>query len=169
MRRAGGARSPRQHNPQGEHHRPQNTPPINPPPTFTQGGTPPLNTNPERSRGWLANKLLADGQEPDPRFTLANERTFLAWIRTSLALLASGIAIDMFTAEIFSAGTRRLLAVALICLALLLSLPAFVRWLNVERAMRQKRPLPFPLIAPALSIGVSLVMVVFAYAVFFHA
>lgn len=57
----------------------------------------------------------------------------------------------------------------LISLALLLSLPAFVRWLNVERAMRQKRPLPFPLIAPALSIGVSLVMAFFAYAVFFHA
>ncbi len=84
-------------------------------------------------------------------------------------MLASGIAVDMFTAEIFSAGTRRLLAVALISLALLLSLPAFVRWLNVERAMRQKRPLPFPLIAPALSIGVSLVMAFFAYAVFFHA
>jgi uncharacterized membrane protein YidH (DUF202 family) len=28
------------------------------------------------------------GREPDHRFTLANERTFLAWMRTSLALLA---------------------------------------------------------------------------------
>lgn len=128
-----------------------------------------MTDNTDPSRGWLANKLLADGQEPDPRFTLANERTFLAWIRTSLALLASGIAVDMFTAEIFSSGTRRVLAVSLIVLALLLSLPAFIRWLNVERAMRQRRPLPFPLIAPALSIGVSLVMVVFAWAVFFHA
>lgn len=122
----------------------------------------------DSARGWLASKLLSDGQEPDPRFTLANERTFLAWIRTALALLASGIAVDMFTAEIFSADTRRLLAVALITLALLLSLPAFARWLNVERAMRLKRPLPFPLIAPALSLGVSVVMAVFAFAVFLH-
>jgi uncharacterized membrane protein YidH (DUF202 family) len=34
-----------------------------------------------------------DEQEPDYRFTLANERTFLAWIRTALALIAGGIAV----------------------------------------------------------------------------
>jgi len=33
------------------------------------------------------------GEEPDPRFTLADERAFLAWMRTSLALLAAGRAI----------------------------------------------------------------------------
>ena len=44
-------------------------------------------------RSRLAERLLGGGQEPDPRFTLANERTFLAWIRTALALLASGIAV----------------------------------------------------------------------------
>ena len=33
------------------------------------------------------------GDEPDPRFTLANERTFLAWVRTSLAMLAGGVAL----------------------------------------------------------------------------
>jgi putative membrane protein len=32
-----------------------------------------------------------EGTEPDYRFTLANERTFLAWIRTALALLAGGV------------------------------------------------------------------------------
>ena len=40
----------------------------------------------------LSQSLLG-GEEPDPRFTLANERTFLAWIRTSLAFLAGGIAV----------------------------------------------------------------------------
>jgi len=38
------------------------------------------------------------GDEPDARFSLANERTFLAWIRTSLALLAGSIAVEAFTA-----------------------------------------------------------------------
>lgn len=33
------------------------------------------------------------GTEPDYRFTLANERTFLAWIRTALALIAGGVAV----------------------------------------------------------------------------
>ena len=32
------------------------------------------------------------GTEPDPRFSLANERTFLAWFRTGITLLALGIA-----------------------------------------------------------------------------
>jgi hypothetical protein len=34
-----------------------------------------------------------DEQEPDYRFTFANERTFLAWIRTALALIAGGVAV----------------------------------------------------------------------------
>lgn len=33
------------------------------------------------------------GDEPDPRFSLANERTFLAWTRTSLAMLAGSVAL----------------------------------------------------------------------------
>lgn len=28
---------------------------------------------------------------PDPRFSLANERTVLAWLRTSLAFVAAGL------------------------------------------------------------------------------
>ena len=39
------------------------------------------------------HRLLAGGDEPDPRFTLANERTFLAWVRTALALLAGMVAL----------------------------------------------------------------------------
>ena len=38
--------------------------------------------------------VYRDGSEPDPRFSLANERTFLAWIRTSLALFAAGVALE---------------------------------------------------------------------------
>ncbi|WP_461636477.1 YidH family protein, partial [Glutamicibacter soli] len=47
----------------------------------------------QNDRSKLARTLLPEGSEPDPRFTLANERTFLAWIRTSLAFLAGGIAL----------------------------------------------------------------------------
>ena len=34
-----------------------------------------------------------DGTEPDPRFTFANERTFLAWSRTALALVVAGLGV----------------------------------------------------------------------------
>ena len=39
------------------------------------------------TRWWVS---ADDGEEPDYRFTLANERTFLAWVRTALGLLAGG-------------------------------------------------------------------------------
>ena len=41
-----------------------------------------------------AQRLRSTGSEPDPRITFANERTFLAWIRTSLALIAAGVALE---------------------------------------------------------------------------
>lgn len=103
------------------------------------------------SRGKVAQRLLPGGEEPDPRFTLANERTFLAWIRTSLALLAGGIAIEAFTGDLFLEPLRKGLAILLLLLGMLLSSGAAVRWLRVERSMRNKAPLPLPLIVPLLA------------------
>lgn len=104
-------------------------------------------------RGRLAARMLRGGTEPDPRFTLANERTFLAWIRTSLALLAGGIAVEAFTADLFVPAVRKAVALLLLVLALVLGSGAFFRWLRVERAMRSGTPLPLPVLAPILAIG----------------
>jgi putative membrane protein len=112
--------------------------------------TPPSGPLPP-SRGKIAERLLPGGTEPDPRFTLANERTFLAWIRTSLALLAGGIAIEAFTADVFLEPVRKGLAVLLLLLGMLLSGGAAVRWIRVERSMRNRTPLPLPLIVPLLA------------------
>lgn len=101
----------------------------------------------------LNRLLLGQGQEPDPRFTLANERTFLAWIRTALALLASGIAVEAFASGLFSPGVKRLLVVGLLSLSLIVSLSAFWRWMGVERALRQQAALPVSLLMPLLSLG----------------
>jgi putative membrane protein len=98
-------------------------------------------------------RLLEGGQEPDPRFTLANERTFLAWIRTALALMAAGIAVEAFTGEVFDPGARKALAILLLGLGLILSASAGLRWLHVERAMRHGKPLPLPILVPLLAIG----------------
>ncbi len=117
---------------------------------MTNSQVPPSRSAPP-SRGKIAERLLPGGEEPDPRFTLANERTFLAWIRTSLALLAGGIAVEAFTAELFLEPARKALAVTLLLLGMLLSAGSAVRWLRVERSMRHKAPLPLPLIVPVLA------------------
>jgi putative membrane protein len=107
---------------------------------------------PPKRRG-LTDILLGPGESPDPRFTLANERTFLAWIRTSLALLGGGIAIEALTAQVFEARLRMVMAVSLLILSLMVSAGACVRWLRVERALRQRRALPLPALAPSLAMG----------------
>ena len=116
--------------------------------------TPPPPSGPDsRRRSRFAEKLLPGGTEPDPRFTLANERTFLAWIRTSLALLAGGIAVEAFTTDVFPEPIRRGLSVLLLLLGMLLSAGSAVRWLRVEASLRSNRPLPLPLIGPLLAAG----------------
>ena len=120
-------------------------PTTQPPPSEPE----PPSTPPPRGR--IAERLLPGGTEPDPRFTLANERTFLAWIRTALALLAGGIAIEAFTSDLFLEPVRKSLAVLLLLLGMLLSAGAAVRWIRVERSMRNKIPLPLPLIVPLLA------------------
>ena len=108
---------------------------------------------PDSERSRLAKWLLPTGTEPDPRFTLANERTFLAWIRTSLAFLAGGIALEAFTAEAFTSPLRTVLAVLVIGIGLLIAAGAGFRWIRVERSMRTGKPLPIPAIVPLLGFG----------------
>lgn len=104
-------------------------------------------------RGWLTEHLLPGGTEPDPRFTLANERTFLAWIRTSLAFLAGGIALEAFAGDVFPEPLRRGVAAFVIAIGLLISMGAAVRWWRTENRMRKGRPLSLPLIVPLLGLG----------------
>ncbi|MEP9363909.1 DUF202 domain-containing protein [Nocardioides sp. CN2-186] len=81
------------------------------------------------------------GDEPDPRFSLANERTFLAWVRTALAMLAGGVALHALGLP-ESQWLRTTLAVLLVLFGGLTTALALVRWARVERAMRTHQPLP---------------------------
>lgn len=119
-------------------------------------------TEPTDQRDWWARRLLPGGEEPDPRFSLANERTFLAWIRTAMALLAGGIAIEAFAIDIFEPAVRKGISLLLLVLGMFVSGGAFMRWLGVERAMRHSRPLPMPLIAPVLGLGAAVSAIVLA-------
>ena len=106
-------------------------------------------------RGWLTRTVLPGGTEPDPRFTLANERTFLAWTRTALAFLAGGIALAALPLPDMPDEIKNVLAIVLLLIGTLLAVGAAVRWLRVERAMRHDRPLPLPLIVPIMAVVAS--------------
>ena len=81
------------------------------------------------------------GTEPDPRFSLANERTFIAWVRTGLALLAGSAAVDALELPLADAVETALAAVLALA-ALVTSTVAWRSWALTERAMREGRPLP---------------------------
>lgn len=96
------------------------------------------------------------GAEPDPRFTLANERTFLAWIRTALALIAGGVAIDAVALPL-PTWVRVATSIVLLVLGLAVPILAWVNWAASERAMRLGKPLPGSIVTLPLAIGVLVV------------
>jgi len=100
-------------------------------------------------------RVYAHGQEPDPRFSLANERTFLAWVRTSLALLAAGVALEALALPV-DAELRLASATVFVVLGLLAAAQAWLGWARAEVAMRRGRPLPAPSLAPVVAGGVVL-------------
>ena len=91
-------------------------------------------------RGW-PSWVYGVGTRPDHRFSLANERTFLAWVRTSLAMLAGGVALDAVSLD-GPRGLQTALAVTLVVLGLLGAAASWLRWAATERAMRLHAPLP---------------------------
>ncbi|WP_051060937.1 YidH family protein [Nocardiopsis gilva] len=101
----------------------------------------------------------AEGEEPDYRFTLANERTFLAWIRTSLALVAGAVAVLHLVPLDWRAELKLVVGLALTALAVIITIYAPVRWVRVQRAMRLGRPLPMSALPVITTIGIAIVCV----------
>jgi putative membrane protein len=76
----------------------------------------------------------------DYRFLLANERTFLAWMRTSLGLIAGGVALEQFV-RIDNGEGLVAIAIAIILAGALVAVIGTVRWSRTDLAMRSGRPL----------------------------
>ena len=84
-----------------------------------------------------------DGTEPDARFTYANERTFLAWNRTALALVVAGLAVVQLLPPFPGVPWgRHVIAIPLIVLGAVISVASFREWRRNQRAMRRREPLP---------------------------
>ncbi len=113
-----------------------------------------MNADPE------GNAPETDEVEPDVRFTYANERTFLAWNRTALALIATGIAATQLLPEFHLSGGRKILGLPMIGLGALVALTSFTHWKANQRAMRRGQPLPRSPMPLVLSIGIGLVAVI---------
>jgi putative membrane protein len=102
--------------------------------------------------GWVYDT----GDEPDYRFSFANERTFLAWVRTGLALIAGGVALDSFDVGLSAAASRACAAVLLLLGALAAS-SSWFRWARSERAIRRGDPLPATWSTALLAVGTMVV------------
>lgn len=102
----------------------------------------------------------AGEEEPDYRFTLANERTFLAWVRTALALLAGAVAVLHLVPLEWSPVLRTLVGLWLAALAVVITGYAPFRWARVQRAMRRGGRLPTSPLPIVTTVGVAVVCVV---------
>ncbi|TNY37825.1 YidH family protein [Thermomonospora catenispora] len=96
----------------------------------------------------------------DYRFSLANERTFLAYVRTALALNAGALAVVQLLPDVATAGWRRLAAVVLAALGLVVVVAGYRRWSVNERAMRRGEALPDSWLTPVLAVAVTVVSAV---------
>lgn len=94
------------------------------------------------------------GDEPDPRFSMANERTALAWMRTALALVAAGVAIVSISTLVTVPRWSALIGAASCLGGAGLAWRAVAGWARVERALRMKSALPSPRALTALAGGV---------------
>jgi putative membrane protein len=110
-------------------------------------------------RRWSVDE---EGTEPDYRFTLANERTFLAWARTALGLLAGGVAVHQLSEPLAITGGRRFLAIVAIASSVVLGGGGYLRWVAIQRAVRRGDRLP----PTRLVAAVAVIVVVLAASAF---
>jgi putative membrane protein len=107
-----------------------------------------------------------DGTEPDPRFTFANERTFLAWSRTALALVVAGLGVVQLLPPFPGVPWgRHVLGVPLIVFGAVVAVAAYSEWGRSQRALRHGQPLPRSVMPQLLAAVVTVIAVIAAVVV----
>ena len=110
----------------------------------------------ERRIGWSD----PPGTAPDVRFSYANERTFLAWNRTALAMITAGLAVTQLLPPFQVGFGRRVIGLPLIGVGIVISVGSFVQWRRNEHAMRMREPLPRSILPPLVAVAVAVSAVV---------
>lgn len=122
----------------------------------------------ESVRLWFApSRVQAEGTTPDYRFSLANERTFLAWIRTALALIGGGFAVDQFLTHHLTHWVRVALSLALLAGGVACTIRAVNHWVRCERAMRRGTNLPQSRFPATLAVLVAVIAIAMVAVVLF--
>jgi len=104
--------------------------------------------------------------EPDPRFTLANERTFLAWSRTALALVVAGLGVIQLLPPFPGVPWgRHVLGLPLIVFGAIVAVTAYREWTTSQRAMRHGQPLPRSVMPIVMAVIIAAMAVVSAVVV----
>jgi putative membrane protein len=98
-------------------------------------------------------------EEPDPRISLANERTFLAYNRTALALVVGGLAVSGSDQVLDAPGWVHVVGIPLIAVGAAVGWFSRHRYAEVQEAVRRGDPLPPPPLVRVLSLAVALVAV----------
>ena len=97
-----------------------------------------------------------DGTEPDPRFTFANERTFLAWSRTALALVVAGLGVVQLLPPFPGVPWgRHVLGLPLIVFGAIVAVVAYGEWVKNQRALRRGQPLPRSVMPRLLTVVIT--------------
>jgi putative membrane protein len=108
----------------------------------------------------------AEGAEPDPRFTFANERTFLAWSRTALALVVAGLGVVQLLPPFPGVPWgRHVLGVPLIVFGAVVAVAAYGDWVRSQRAMRLGQPLPRSVMPRLLAAVITVIAIIAAVVV----
>lgn len=107
------------------------------------------------TRGRFPASVYSRGTEPDVRFSLANERTFLAWISVGLALTSVGVGLESLAANL-QPGLRLAASVILVLCGAACPIQAWFGWVRVETALRERRPLPSSRMMPLLTVFLGL-------------
>ncbi|MFV0632624.1 YidH family protein [Demequina sp.] len=105
--------------------------------------------------GSFPRRVYDVGEAPDARFSMANERTYLAWIRTALGLFATGVGLEALEAPL-DPMLRLVAATGLSALGIIACAYALYGWARTERALRTGRPLPRFRLGPVLTGGIIL-------------
>jgi putative membrane protein len=116
-----------------------------------------IDASPPRSRWWVP---ADDGEEPDYRFTLANERTFLAWVRTALGLLAGGVAVRQLVDPFDIENATTVLALLSVGCSVVLVVGGYLRWVAVQRAIRRGERLPPARLVPVVAAVFGVIAIV---------